>query len=50
MKNEGTCFQSDNNQITIIGEESKKTYPKKSKAETAKDIVDELVEVMYHTK
>ena len=51
LKNEGTCFQSDNNQITIIGcDGSKKQYPKKSKDDTAKDIVDELVAVICHNK
>lgn len=50
MRNEDTCFQSDNNQITIIGNGIKKQYPKKSKAETAVDIIDELNEVMSHNK
>ena len=48
MRNKGTCFQSDNNQITIIGSDRKKQFPIKSKIETAGDIVDEMVEVISH--
>lgn len=48
MRNKGTCFQSDNNQITIIGSDSKKQFPIKSKIEAAGDIVDEMVEVISH--
>jgi phosphopantothenoylcysteine decarboxylase/phosphopantothenate--cysteine ligase len=42
LRNEGTCFQSDENQITIISEKSQHDYPRKPKAEVARDIVDEL--------
>lgn len=48
MRNKGTCFQSDNNQITIIGSDRKKQFPIKSKIEAAGDIVDETVEVISH--
>ena len=48
MRNKGTCFQSDNNQITIIGSNRKKQFPIKSKIEAAVDIVDEMVEVISH--
>ncbi len=48
MRNKGTCFQSDNNQITIIGSDRKKQFPIKSKIEAAEDIVDEMVEVISH--
>mgnify|MGYP002577712678 FL=1 len=48
MRNKGTCFQSDNNQITIIGSNRKKQFPIKSKIEAAGDIVDEMVEVISH--
>ncbi len=42
----GTTFQADDNQITIINKEGKKSYAKKSKAEVARDIVDELVSIL----
>ncbi len=48
MRNKGTCFQSDNNQITIIGSDRKRQFPIKSKIEAAGDIVDEMVEVISH--
>lgn len=48
MRNKGTCFQSDDNQITIIGIDRKKQFPRKSKKEAAGDIVDEMVEVISH--
>ena len=48
MRNKGTCFQSDNNQITIIGSDRKKQFPIKSKIEAAGNIVDEMVEVISH--
>lgn len=43
LRNEGTCFKSDENQISIISRESKKDYEKKAKADVARDIIDELV-------
>ncbi len=42
LRNEGTCFQSDENQVTIISAEGEKQFDKKAKAEVAADIVDEL--------
>ena len=42
LRNEGTCFRSDENQVTIISREGHKDYPKKLKQEVARDIVDEL--------
>ena len=42
-RNKGTTFRSDDNQIEIITDTSKKEYPKKSKADVASDIIDELV-------
>ena len=43
LRNEGTCFQSDENQIAIISRQGRKDYEKKPKTEVAKDIIDELV-------
>lgn len=42
LRNEGTCFKSDDNQITIISREGQKAYDKKAKKEVARDIIDEL--------
>ena len=42
----GTTFQADENQITIINKEGKKSYAKKPKTEVARDIVDELVSIL----
>ena len=42
LQREGTCFQSDDNQISIISHEGQKDYEKKSKQAVANDIVDEL--------
>ncbi len=43
LRRKGTCFQSDENQITIITHDGQKDYDKKPKKEVAKDIVDEMV-------
>lgn len=43
MRNPGTCFGSDNNQIKIIDKNNTISYPLKSKTEVAKDIVDKIV-------
>ena len=43
LRNEGTCFQSDDNQISIISRDSQQDYPRKPKREVAKDIIDQLV-------
>lgn len=45
-RNEGTTFGSDNNQISIISNDGKTDYDKKSKADVARDIVDRLAAVM----
>lgn len=42
LRNEGTCFQADENQISIISKNGRKDYEKKSKQAVASDIVDEL--------
>ena len=42
LQHKGTCFQSDDNQISIISREGQQDYDKKSKQQVAKDIVDEL--------
>ena len=42
LRNEGTCFKSDENQISIISKEGQKDYGKKSKTDVARDIIDEL--------
>lgn len=46
LRNEGTCFKSDNNKITIISTNEKKEFPVKPKTEVAQDIVDELVKYL----
>lgn len=42
LRNEGTCFRTDQNQIEIVSRDGKTSYEKKSKADTASDIVDYL--------
>ena len=42
LQRKGTCFQSDDNQISIISHEGQKDYEKKSKRAVASDIIDEL--------
>ena len=46
LRNEGTCFRSDENQIAILskgsGQVVRTDYPKKPKGEVAADIIDEL--------
>lgn len=46
MRNEGTCFRTDQNQIEIVSRDGKTSYEKKSKADTASDIVDYLEKVV----
>ena len=43
LRNEGTCFRSDENQISIISRDGQTDYDKKPKREVAADIIDELV-------
>lgn len=45
-RNEGTTFGTDDNQIAIISSDAQKDYPKKSKTEVAKDIIDELEKIL----
>jgi phosphopantothenoylcysteine decarboxylase/phosphopantothenate--cysteine ligase len=42
LRNEGTCFKSDENQISIISRDGRKDYDKKPKTQVARDIIDEL--------
>lgn len=42
LRNEGTCFRADDNQVTIITNDGAIPFPKKSKREVAADIVDHL--------
>jgi phosphopantothenoylcysteine decarboxylase/phosphopantothenate--cysteine ligase len=42
LRNQGTCFRSDENQIKIISAQGEKTYEKKNKTEVAADIIDQL--------
>ena len=42
LQRKGTCFQSDDNQISIISRDGQQDYDKKPKQLVAKDIVDEL--------
>ena len=43
LRNKGTCFQSDENQISIISAKDRQDYDKKSKQAVATDIIDYLV-------
>lgn len=42
LRNKGTCFQSDENQVTIISPQSVKSFDKKTKELVAEDIITEL--------
>ena len=42
LQNEGTCFGTDDNLVTIIGRDSMQQYGKKPKAEVAADIADKM--------
>ncbi len=46
LRNEGTCFRSDQNQIKIISAKGEQTYAKKSKTEVASDIIDQLEAIL----
>ncbi|MBQ9678513.1 MAG: bifunctional phosphopantothenoylcysteine decarboxylase/phosphopantothenate--cysteine ligase CoaBC [Prevotella sp.] len=46
LRNEGTCFQSDENQVSIISRQGQKDYPRKPKGEVARDIVNELASIL----
>ena len=42
LRNKGTCFRSDENQVSIISAQGRRDYDKKSKEQVAADIIDEL--------
>lgn len=42
LRNDGTCFRSDDNQISIISQDGRADFPKKPKADVACDIVSYL--------
>lgn len=42
LRNEGTCFQSDENQISIIAPDGRIDYEKKPKSQVASDIINQL--------
>lgn len=46
LRNEGTCFQSDDNQITILTSTGKKNFEKKDKQLVAKDIINEVESIL----
>ena len=46
LRHEGTCFQSDENQISIISRQGQKDYERKPKSEVATDIILELARIM----
>ena len=46
LQNEGTCFRTEENQVTIISHEGKKQFDKKPKSEVAQDIIDELSTIL----
>ena len=46
LQNEGTCFRTEENQVTIISREGKKQFDKKPKSEVAQDIIDELSTIL----
>lgn len=46
LRNEGTCFKSDQNKICIVTREGQKEFGKKNKQEVAIDIVNELEEII----
>ncbi|NLZ73819.1 MAG: bifunctional phosphopantothenoylcysteine decarboxylase/phosphopantothenate--cysteine ligase CoaBC [Bacteroidales bacterium] len=46
LKDKGAGFQVDTNKITLIDKKEIKSYPLKPKAEVAKDIVDQLKDIL----
>ena len=42
LQRKGTCFQSDDNQVSIISHDGQRDYEKKPKQAVAADIIDEL--------
>ena len=50
LRNEGTCFRSNENQITIITKNGKTEYEKKYKNAVACDIIDQLYKQLLKKK
>lgn len=46
LRNEGTCFRTDANQISIISKTGQTDYKRKPKSEVADDIADRLAEII----
>ena len=46
LKNKGTCFRSDDNQISIISRTGQQDYERKPKNEVASDIIDQLARLL----
>lgn len=46
LRNKGTCFRSDENQVCILTRGGMTEYPKKSKEGVAEDIIGRLAEIM----
>ena len=46
LRNEGTCFQSDENQISIISATGQQDFDRKSKMGVAHDIINHLVTLL----
>lgn len=46
LRNEGTCFQSDENQISIINADGQRDYERKTKSAVAHDIIDQLATLL----
>ncbi|MBE6260772.1 MAG: bifunctional phosphopantothenoylcysteine decarboxylase/phosphopantothenate--cysteine ligase CoaBC [Prevotella sp.] len=46
LRNEGTCFQSDENQISIISATGQQNFGRKSKRDVAHDIIDHLATLL----
>jgi phosphopantothenoylcysteine decarboxylase/phosphopantothenate--cysteine ligase len=46
LRNEGTCFQSDENQISIISTTGQQDFDRKSKQDVAHDIIDHLATLL----
>ena len=42
LRNEGTCFQSDENQVSILSKDGRQDYEKKNKQAVAGDIINQL--------
>lgn len=46
LQNKGTCFQSDENQISIISRDGQQDFERKPKQDVASDIVDKLATLL----